>query len=140
MRRYPGRGGAPPGVAAQVRRRPFILAGALALSASALATPAIVYSPVMVQPGPVVTSPAPAGTITQWKAAPLATGGFAFPKNQGPCCTGTVVHLDNYFPASGMWAASFYSDTSGNFPVNDAYEVTLVRYFDTASLQGLAPA
>ena len=118
------------------------LAAALAVLAVPASSASVVTSPVVVQrpPGWPSQPTQPTQPVTQWTQRSLAVGEYAFVKSQGPCCSGIVVHLVEYYPSSGMWATTFFQDVSGNFPSSNPYWQAQTLYFNAADLQGLSPA
>lgn len=95
-------------------------------------------------PPPPPPPPEPTG---RWAPAPLAVGGYAWHITQGPCCNGTIVKIvgvvydeEPAYRGKPLWQTQFYSDVSGNFPVDSAYERNVISYFNSEDLQGLAPA
>lgn len=94
-------------------------------------------------------APPPAPTPTgSWVAAPLTVGGYAWLKNQGPCCNGLIVKIvdsgitSDADPAKRQhwWSLVYYSDVSGNFPAANPYWQTAWMTGFDEGLQGLAPA
>jgi hypothetical protein len=92
----------------------------------------------------LVTSATPVGVTTgstQWANAPLTVGGYAYIKSQGKCCTivrinDMVVSADSYHQQ--IWITTFYSDSSGNWPVENLYWRTAELRFNSSDLQGIA--
>lgn len=102
-------------------------------------------------PTPVPPPPPPPPPSGSWVAAPLTVGGYACNRLQAgttnvpPCGGGVVLKIIATVTNSGtdgfvIYAAQFYSDASGQFPVNHPYDVSFVGYYQAADLQGLAPA
>jgi hypothetical protein len=93
----------------------------------------------------IVTSSTPVqlAAASPWVDAPLAIGGYAYIKGQGKCCTivritDMVISADSYHQQ--IWITTFYSDSSGNWPVDDPYWRTSELRFNGSDLQGVTLA
>jgi hypothetical protein len=92
--------------------------------------------------------PPPPGPGTTWVPAPLQVGGYAWLKNQGPCCNGLIVRIvDGGMTADAdpavrqhWWATVYYADPSGNFPASNPYWQTAWLYGYDDGLEGIAPS
>lgn len=101
----------------------------MAMPASAAS---VVSSPVAVQLTP---------SSQQSVSVPLAVGGYASIKSNGKCCT--IVRITDMVLSSDaahqpIWIATYYSDSSGNWPVGSDYWRTAQLRFDSSGLQGVA--
>ena len=103
----------------------------LLLPAACLTIPAsasvVVSSPVVVQ--------------QKFVDGPLKVGGYAYVKSQDNCCL--IVQIQDMVstgPNNPIWITTFYSDSSGNYPADNAYWRSVRSRFNSSDLQGLQPA